>query len=87
MYKRQPDRQKDIDAKMAEVQKKASEGSLFGEEPFMQASQQMCIRDRNSSIFFPGSGHAGRMARHTPYQLSLIHICKGLFKRTVTPLG
>jgi len=34
-----PDRQKDIDAKMAEVQKKASEGSLFGEEPFMQASQ------------------------------------------------
>lgn len=32
-----PDRQKDIDAKMAEVQKKASEGSLFGEEPFMQA--------------------------------------------------
>lgn len=22
----------------------------------------------NSDIFFPGSGHAGRMARHTPYQ-------------------
>lgn len=34
-----PDKQKDIDAKMAEVQKKASEGSLFGEEPLMQAPQ------------------------------------------------
>lgn len=29
-----PDKQKDIDAKMAEVQKKASEGSLFGEEQY-----------------------------------------------------
>ncbi len=34
-----PDRQKDIDAKMAEVQKKAAEGSLFGAEPPMPVAQ------------------------------------------------
>ena len=35
-----PDKQKEIDAKMAEVQKKASEGSLFGTEPVMTELRQ-----------------------------------------------
>ena len=34
-----PDKQKEIDVKIAEVQKKASEGSLFGAEPIMPEPQ------------------------------------------------
>ena len=34
----------------------------------MFVSPLILQRHENSSIFFPGSGHAGRMARHTPYQ-------------------
>ena len=34
-----PDKQKEIDVKIAEVQKKASEGSLFGAEPVMPEPQ------------------------------------------------
>lgn len=34
-----PDKQKEIDVKIAEVQKKASEGSLFGAEPVMSEPQ------------------------------------------------
>ena len=67
-----PDRQKDIDAKMAEVQKKASEGSLFGEEPFMQASQPrqeaqpLRRQDGQALIFEPEP--AAAMPQNVPQQ-------------------
>lgn len=67
-----PERQKDIDAKMAEVQKKASEGSLFGEEPLMQApqpqqeTQPLHWQDGQAQIFEPEP--AAAMPQNVPQQ-------------------
>lgn len=67
-----PERQKDIDAKMAEVQKKASEGSLFGEEPLMQAPQPRqearppYRQDGQAQIFEPEP--AAAMPQNVPQQ-------------------
>lgn len=75
-----PDKQKDIDAKMAEVQKKASEGSLFGAEPSMPVSQPQQavqprqtaqpIRQQSGQQQIPGSEPAGIMAQDVPQQQS-----------------
>ena len=67
-----PEKQKDIDAKMAEVQKKASEGSLFGEEPLMQAPQPRqearppYRQDGQAQIFEPEP--AAAMPQNVPQQ-------------------
>lgn len=66
-----PDKQKDIDAKMAEVQKKASEGSLFGAEQSMPVSQPQQQSPQPvqyaQPVPPPQYGTDGRQAYHQPY--------------------
>ena len=53
-----PDKQKEIDVKIAEVQKKASEGSLFGAEPVMPEPQPAQVIQPVAPRLVPG--HAPR---------------------------
>lgn len=76
-----PDKQKEIDEKMAEVQKKASEGSLFGmEQPPMPkpqpAPQQTAPQYRSESKSLcscPNSRIRFRNPSHNRKRLSLLH--------------
>ena len=77
-----PDKQKEIDVKIAEVQKKASEGSLFGAEPVMPEPQPAQVIQPVAPQPVPGhapryqGGEQIRMfapeqpSRQSPHQIS-----------------
>ena len=61
-----PDKQKEIDEKMVEVQKKASEGSLFG----MEQPSVFHNRNRPGQLYIPDSKrHLPDSRKHNPYNI------------------